>query len=142
MRKRQGGAHFEGMGWRERLQSRSQWQLQQRGPQGGKGGNAMNFNQLTTRANSKVILHEDQGGCCGVEGSGEGLKGRGWGQCSRPPSTSYLLSFLLRVLSYPFREHFLAMESCLSAKWRKRGSLGLSSFPIKCLREILTFFTE
>lgn len=52
---------------------------------------------------------------------GGGLEGKRVGQCSRSPSTSHLLSFLLRVLSYPLRKHFLTMESCLSAKWRKRG---------------------
>ena len=77
--------------------------------------------------------------CRRLWGQGEGgaLEGKRVGQCSRSPSTSHLLSFLLRVLSYPLREHFLTMESCLSAKWRKRGSLGLSGFPIKCLREII-----
>lgn len=92
LRKRQEGAHFQGMGWRERLQSRNQWQLQQRGPGGGKGGNAMNFNQLT-RTDSKVILHEDQGGCCGVAGLGEGLKGRGWGSAPGHPAPVISLAF-------------------------------------------------
>lgn len=71
-----GRSPFSGNGLEGALTEQNQWQLQQRGSGGGKGGNAMNFNQLT-RTNSKVILHEDQGGCCGVAGLGEGLKARG-----------------------------------------------------------------